>query len=81
MVEELAEVVLLEDLPDNGLRAGDVGVVVEVFDGRGTTVPGYMVEFMTLAGETVAVVDVSADRVRAVTPGDMPQARSVAHSG
>ena len=81
MIEELNEVDLLHDLPEDGLRAGDVGVVVEVFTGRGTTGPGYMVEFMTLTGETVAVVDVTADTVRAVAHGDMPQARSLSHSG
>ena len=34
MIEEFKEVVLLWDLPAEGLRAGDVGVVVEVFAGR-----------------------------------------------
>ncbi len=78
MIEHFKEVILLHDLPEDGLRAGDVGVVVEVFRGGHDTPPGYIVEFMTLTGETVAVVDVTADAVRPVTDGDMPQARSLA---
>ena len=81
MIEELKEAVLLRDVPDNGLRAGDVGVVVEVFPGRSGIAPGYIIEFMTLTGETVAVIDVPAEAVRPVTKGDMPQVRSLAHSG
>ena len=77
MIEEFKEVVLLCDLPAEGLRAGDVGVVVEVFAGREGVPPGYMIEFVTLTGETVAVVDVTADAVRPVGEQDMPQARSL----
>lgn len=81
MIEELEEAVLLRDVPDKGLRAGDIGVVVEVFPGRSGVVPGYILEFITLTGETVAVVDVPADAVRSVTDGDMPRVRSLPHSG
>lgn len=80
MIEEFKDVVLLGDVPEEGLRAGDIGVVVEVFPGQDSVPPGYMVEFMTLTGETVAVVDVTADAVRPVGEGDMPQARSMARS-
>ena len=57
-----------------------MGVVVEAFTGGSTTVPGYIVEFMSMTGETIAVVDVTADAVRPVTSGDMPQARSFTRS-
>ena len=80
MIEEFNEVVLLRDLPEEGLRAGDVGVIVEVFPGWDAVPPGYMVEFITLIGETVAVVDLTADAVRPVGERDMPQARSMARS-
>ena len=77
MIEELADVVLSHDVPEMGLRAGDVGVVVESFAGRENVQPGYLVELMTLTGVTVAVVDLAADAVRPVSAEDMPQARSV----
>jgi hypothetical protein len=77
VIEAFRDVVLLRDLPEEGLRAGDVGVVVEVFGGRENVPPGYMIEFMTLTGETVAVVDVTADAVRPVSERDMPQVRAI----
>ena len=77
MIEPFSDVVLLRDVPEEGLRAGDIGVVVEVFPRRESVPPGYIVEFMTLTGETVAVVDVTADIVRPVSERDMPQARAM----
>jgi hypothetical protein len=61
MIKELETVVLTADLPEHGLKAGDLGTVVLVH-----THGGYEVEFMTLDGETVAVVSLSPDQVRAV---------------
>lgn len=71
MIEELENVVLLSDVPEKGLRAGDVGTVVLVIqDGV-----GYVVEFMTLKGETVAVVTLNAMQIRAVQDGEIAQVR------
>jgi hypothetical protein len=73
MIKELDPVVLTESLPDEGLEAGDVGWVVLVHrDG------GFEVEFMTLSGETVSVVTVSAGAVRPVRPKEIAHARMVA---
>jgi hypothetical protein len=44
-------VVLTADLPADGLEAGDVGTVVHIHRGG----EAYEVEFMTLAGNTLAV--------------------------
>ena len=51
MMKELDTVVLTEDLPAHGLLRGDLGTVVLVHSAG-----GYEVEFMTLDGETLAVV-------------------------
>jgi hypothetical protein len=75
VIEAFSDVVLLRDIPEHGLRAGDIGVVVDVFPSRENVPAGYMIEFMTLNGETVAVIDVTADAVRPVGERDMPQAR------
>ena len=56
--------VLMKDLPADGLRAGDVGVVVEHYDARGDSPEGYELEFFSARGETVAVVSVPATAVR-----------------
>ena len=51
MIRELDTIVLACDLPEDRLKAGDVGTVVLVHPGG-----GYEVEFMALDGETLAVV-------------------------
>ena len=74
MFEERDPVVLTDDLPEHGLKAGDVGWVVMVH-GEGD---GYEVEFLTLAGETISVATVPAKSVRAVGPKEIAHARLVA---
>ena len=72
MIGELESVVLAVDLPEHGLKKGDVGTVVL---SHGTS--GYEVEFMTLSGETLAVVSLSKDQVRPVGRREIAQARAV----
>jgi hypothetical protein len=73
MIKELDTVVLSRDMPEEKLRQGDPGAVVLVHgDGR-----AYEVEFVTLGGETVAVVTLPPDAVRAVTGREIAHAREV----
>jgi len=51
MIKEHDTVVLTEDVPNEGLTAGDVETVVHVHNNG----EGYEVEFMTLTGQTIAV--------------------------
>lgn len=74
MIKEFDPVILTEDLPNDGLEAGDVGWVVMVHDGGA----GFEIEFVTLTGETVSVVTVPARAVRAVGPKEIAHARMVA---
>jgi len=69
-------VVLTRDLPKEGLRAGDVGVVVEHYPARGNTPEGYELEFFTATGQTVAVVSVPADQVREASDHEVLSVRS-----
>lgn len=74
MIQELDAVILTRDVPQQKLRKGDVGTVVLVHrDGA-----AYEVEFMTLGGETLAVVTLAADAVRAITGREIAHAREVA---
>jgi len=73
MIKELDEVVLTTDLPDDHLKKGDIGTVVLVHKGG----DGFEVEFMTLDGETVAVVTLLGSQVRPSRPGEIPHARRV----
>jgi hypothetical protein len=74
MIQELDRVVLTADLPEYDLKAGDVGTVVLVH-GQGE---GYEVEFVTLDGETVAVVSVFASQVRPIERREIAHARRIA---
>jgi hypothetical protein len=57
----LDTVVLMEDLPMHGLRRGDIGAVVEVYEPDGVEV-----EFVTGAGKTQALVTLAVDEVRPI---------------
>jgi hypothetical protein len=72
MIQELDSVVLTTDLPEYGLQPGDVGTVV-LTHGRA----GYEVEFLTLDGETVAVVSLLAEQVRPIGRREIAQARTL----
>jgi len=77
MVNEHDCVVLKDDIPGVALVAGDIGTVVHVHKGGG----GYEVEFMTLAGETVAVVTLKPAQVRSIQLRDVAQVRELAATG
>ncbi len=73
MIKEHDCVVLTADLPNEKLEAGDVGTVVHIHKGG----DAYEVEFVTLAGQTVAVATVLATQVRPVTRHDLSHAREL----
>ena len=69
---ELDSVVLRRDLPDAGLRAGDVGTVVLVYG-----VDAVEVEFVTHAGRTQALRTLAVSEVRPLAGDDLPAVRPV----
>jgi hypothetical protein len=73
MIKEHDCIVLLEDMPEDGLKAGDIGTVVHIHKGGA----GYEVEFMTLAGETVAVVALSPAQLRPISRRDLAHVREI----
>jgi hypothetical protein len=72
MIRELDSVVLARDLPEHGLKRGDVGTVVLVHAGA-----GYDVEFMTLDGETLAVVSLRDKQLRPIGRREIAHGRLV----
>jgi len=83
MMDELDRFVLTEDLPEHGLRAGDLGTIVMVHDpdsGREdySGPRGYTAEFTYLTGETRAVVDLRPDQVRPAEEGEVAHATKIA---
>lgn len=61
---ELDTVVLLHDRPEDGLRAGAVGAVVQVY-----SPDALEVEFVDPSGETVALATLDTSEVRAAQQG------------
>ena len=74
MIREHDRVVLSKPLTEHGLQPGDIGAVVHIYPERAA----YEVEFVTLTGQTAAIVTVSADQIRPVSTGEIPHARELA---
>ena len=73
--QELDTVVLARDVPEYGLRSGDLGAVVGVYEPDGLDV-----EFITASGRTEAVVTLTDHDVRPVGQNDLIAVRPFSHS-
>lgn len=73
MIAELERVALTADLPDYGLTAGDVGMIVHVYGGA----VGYEVEFVTLNGDLVALVALHPAQIRRIEQDEIAHVRRV----
>jgi len=71
MLTEHDLIALKVDHPSAHLRAGDTGTIVSVHP----TTHAYTVEFMTMGGETVAILTVPEAIARPVAPDEIAQAR------
>lgn len=72
-----SDVILLKDLPEESLFAGDIGTLVERHDVTGLET-GYSVEFFDMLGNSVAVITVPMSDLRQPTQGDRPAVRLMA---
>jgi hypothetical protein len=68
----LDTVVLDKDLPDLGLRIGDLGAVVQVYKENGIEV-----EFVAASGRTEALVTLEDSDVRPISDTDLIAVRSL----
>ena len=60
MIQELDTVILTHDMPDHGLKQGDMGAIVHCYpDGA-----AFEVEFMTKEGHTTAVLTLTDEDIR-----------------
>ena len=66
----LDTVVLDKDLPEHGLRKGDLGAAVEVHEPDGLEV-----EFVTASSRTEALITLAAPDVRPVADNDLVSVR------
>lgn len=73
MIAELDRVILKTDISEYNLEQSDMGTVVLVHqDGK-----GYEVEFVTLDGETVAIVSLFAAQVRPISSREIAHTRVI----
>lgn len=61
MIRELDTVVLLRDIKEYGLRHGDIGAVVHIYNNNNNALE---VEFVTGEGETVGLFTLTTNEVR-----------------
>jgi len=73
MIKEHDCVVLTKDLPEEGLLAGDIGTVVHIHKSG----EAYEVEFMTLTGDTIAIVTLLSSQVRPLNRRDVAHTREL----
>ncbi len=71
----LDTVVLRRDLPEDRLRQGDLGAVVQIYEPNGDEV-----EFVSASGNTEALLTLNEDDVRSVDDGDMVTVRRLDRS-
>lgn len=72
MIAELDTVVLLRDLPEYGLVAGELGSVVHVYRGGA----GFEVEFVAPDGRTLAIATLDPASVRLAAEADLTRVAS-----
>jgi len=73
MIAELDRVILITDISEYSLEQSDIGTVVLVHqDGK-----GYEVEFVTLDGETVAIISLFAAQVRPISSREIAHMRVI----
>ena len=63
-------VVLVRDLPSHGLKAGDLGAVVELYPPDALEV-----EFVTASGRTTALVTLKSADIRPISDSDLVAVR------
>ena len=72
-MNELDTVVLTRDIKDKGLKMGDIGVIVQVYE-EGSA---FEVEFVTADGITVALLTLKPADIRRVAKNEILHARGV----
>lgn len=68
----LDTVVLNKDLPNYGLKAGDVGAIVEIYEPDGIEV-----EFVTGSGETQALLTLNVNDVHPISGREILSVRTL----
>ncbi len=71
------EVVLAKDIPEKGLKKGDVATIVEHHPVSGGE-HGYSLEFFNALGDTIAVITLPESAIESLTVNEIFSVRSLA---
>ena len=76
--EMFSRVVLKTDVPENGLRRGDLATIVEYHEGLPGQEPGYSLEVFNAVGDTVAVIALGESQIESLRVDEILCARVLA---
>ena len=76
-IDLFKRVALRIDVPEHGLRKGDVATIVEYLPGKDGE-DGYALEVFNAMGESIAVITVPESAVEALTADRIPSVRPLA---
>ncbi len=79
-MELFNRVALRVDLPEHGLRKGDVATIVEHLPGKDCE-GGYALEVFNAVGDSIAVITVPQSAVEPLTADVIPSVRPLAQTG
>jgi hypothetical protein len=80
MMELYQEVALTRDLPEYGLRSGDVAVLVDFVPHPTNGEEGCVLEVFNAIGESLAVIAVPISAVEILRPDEILSVRSLANA-
>lgn len=72
-MNELDTVVLTHNIKDKGLKKGDMGAIVQVYNAG----KAFEVEFVTADGKTVALLTLKPSDIRRFAKNEIPHAREI----
>lgn len=76
--EMFSRVALKTDVPEHGLRQGDLATIVEYHQGRPGQEPGYSLEVFNAVGETVAVITLRESQIEPLSAKEILHVRPLA---
>ncbi len=75
------QVALKRDIPEDGLKAGDVATLLEIVPGPPGRPQGAVIEVFNALGHSICVTDVSVEDVEPLNEDEVLAVRRVAKAG
>jgi hypothetical protein len=75
--EMFSRVALKTDVPEHGLRCGDLATIVEFHPGVPGQEPGYSLEVFNAVGDTVAVIALGESQIEVLREDEILCARAL----